>query len=92
MKVRSVLAIVFIIACAFVAVWRWAPRTGRLAGISGGGKPRIVSLSPAITRRADSAGSGGGWIVPSQVPASEGVDGGVGGEPHAHRTVKIGEV
>lgn len=58
MKVRSVLAIVVITACAFVAVWRWAPRTGRLAGISGGGKPRIVSLSPAITETLFALGVG----------------------------------
>ncbi len=58
MKVRSVLAIVFITACAFVAVWRWAPRTGHLRGTSGGDKPRIVSLSPAITEVLFALGMG----------------------------------
>ena len=57
MKVRSVIAIAFITACAFVAVWRWAPQTDRLPK-SAGDKPRIVSLSPAITETLFALGVG----------------------------------
>lgn len=57
MKARSVLAIVVISACAFVAVWRWASQTDRLPK-SAGGKPRIVSLSPAITETLFALGVG----------------------------------
>jgi len=57
-KVRSVLAVAIIGACAFVAVWRWASTQGRMPEIARGAKPRIVSLSPAITETVFALGAG----------------------------------
>jgi iron complex transport system substrate-binding protein len=60
MKARSVLAIVVIGACAFVAVWRWASQPDHLpqSPQTAGGKPRLVSLSPAITETLFALGAG----------------------------------
>jgi len=64
MKARSILAIVVISAWAFVAVWRWASPADRLPNSpnSAGGKPRIVSLSPAITETLFALGAGGSLV------------------------------
>jgi ABC-type Fe3+-hydroxamate transport system substrate-binding protein len=58
MKARPILAIVLIGACAFVAVWRWAAHQGRLPEALPGTRPRIVSLSPAITETLFALGAG----------------------------------
>lgn len=58
MKARPVLAIVLIGACAFIAVWRCAANQGRLPAVVPGARPRIVSLSPAITETLFALGAG----------------------------------
>lgn len=58
MKTRPVLAIVLIGACAFIAVWRCAANQGRLPAVVPGARPRIVSLSPAITETLFALGAG----------------------------------
>jgi cobalamin transport system substrate-binding protein len=58
MKARPVLAIVLLGACAFIAVWQWASKEGRLPASAPGARPRIVSLSPAITETLFALGVG----------------------------------
>jgi iron complex transport system substrate-binding protein len=58
MKPRPVLVIVLAAACAFAAVWLWASRMGRRPDTAPGGRPRIVSLSPAITETLFALGVG----------------------------------
>jgi ABC-type Fe3+-hydroxamate transport system substrate-binding protein len=58
MKARPVLAIVLLGACAFVAVWQYAANQGRRPAAAPGARPRIVSLSPAITETLFALGAG----------------------------------
>ena len=58
MKARPVLAVVLIGACAFLAVWLWAANQGQLPEVPPGTRPRIVSLSPAITETLFALGAG----------------------------------
>jgi len=58
MKARPVLAIALLGACAFVAVWQCAANQGRLPAAAPGARPRIVSLSPAITETLFALGAG----------------------------------
>jgi len=58
MKARRVLVIALIGACAFAAVWLWASKRGLLPETAPSAKPRIVSLSPAITETLFALGVG----------------------------------
>lgn len=58
MKARPILVLVLIGACLFVAVWLWASQMGRLPEAAPGARPRIVSLSPAITETLFALGVG----------------------------------
>jgi ABC-type Fe3+-hydroxamate transport system substrate-binding protein len=58
MKARPVLVTVVVGACAFAAVWFGASRMGQLPEAAPGARPRIVSLSPAITETLFELGAG----------------------------------
>ncbi|HWU88321.1 MAG TPA: helical backbone metal receptor [Kofleriaceae bacterium] len=58
MKARPFLVMVLVGACAFAAVWLGASKMGRARETAAGARPRIVSLSPAITETLFALGVG----------------------------------
>lgn len=58
MRARTILALVLVGACALLAMSRWASTRGHGADSAPDARPRIVSLSPAITETLFALGAG----------------------------------